>query len=267
MKKAGKIFGIAAAAVLAVAAGACSQTQAPAGPVLQESSQTSSNGQGKESRSAPTTAMTATKSQRALQDLADDFYAKAEDAQTAKELAATVNGYPIYRAVVERNKAMDNISAALSRQEIEASTGLTDEEKQNLLNGMDEKANQSDRQRLDDLIRHRVTIQEAEKKGFKADGPKAYEQAKQNYDLMKQSAEDVQADWETKEFYRIFVEDYRKAMGWSEEDYIEMSAESFEEGQLVQQLLNDFGTESIDDPDFAAYIDGAVKQADIRYYG
>lgn len=87
MKKAGKIFGIAAAAVLAVAAGACSQTQAPAGPVLQESSQTSSNGQGKESRSAPTTAMTATKSQRALQDLADDFYAKAEDAQTAKELA------------------------------------------------------------------------------------------------------------------------------------------------------------------------------------
>lgn len=263
MKRRKNFFSAILVAALILAAPACSQTPAPTDSVLQESSLSSTNGERKESQSSLTAATT---SPQAIQDLADNFYKKAEDAQTNKKLAATVNGYPIYYAVIERNKAMDNISASLSRQEIEASTGLTDEEKQNLLDEMDIKVNQSDRQRLDDLIRHRVMIQEAEKKGFSADGEKAYDQAKQNYDLMKQAAEDAQADWETKEFYRIFVEDYCKAMGWSEEDYIQMSAESFGEGQLVQQLLDDFGAESIDEPNFAAYIDKAVKQADIQYY-
>lgn len=207
-----------------------------------------------------TTKLLSTTSTRYIDKLASNFYEKAQLAQTDKTIAATVNGEPVYKAVIERNKSLDEITYFNSKKEIEESNGLTELQKKDYLKELENSHNQTDKQRIDTIIRNMIMIQEAQKKGFQANEEEAYQKAKQNYELMKESSgktDDL--------IYNIVVKDYIKTMGWSEEDYIQISAITFKEGILVQKLLDDFGAESIDDSDFKAYVDDLIKKADIHY--
>lgn len=202
-----------------------------------------------------------------LSDLLKGFE-KSED----KTVAATVNGEPVYSSSLLFKKDFYRLSTELSTKQINE-MNISEDEKQVFLEKLKSTNNKTDKEILDDLIKQKVIMQEAHKKGLTVSDEKARLYAKEQIGLCKNAGLDKNASEDAKKNYE-FMQYYMEQMNLTEEKYIDRSVSSYKSILEKGLLLKDFSDTYLQGGGNAAELDGAfedyqndlLKKAEIVYF-
>jgi len=168
-----------------------------------------------------------------------NFFRSIKEGRNDKTVAATVNGEPIYKSSVKFMKGFYKLSTALSTKQINE-MDIPDEEKQVLLEKLANRDSQkTDKQILEDLIKQKVVLQEAHKKGITVSDDQAYQYAKEQLELCKKAGLAEDATEEDKENYEFMLA-YMEEMQLTEAEYINEAKDAYKNMMERALLYNDF---------------------------
>jgi len=161
------------------------------------------------------------------------------------EVIATVNGEKIYKGKIDYLVT----AKELSQKNTDSSSNISSF-------SSDDYAEQV----LSEQIRNTVVRQEAKKLGLNVSYEEAYNEAKNNYDIVKE---------ENGVNYELIVS-FMKEMGYSEKEYLEKSAEVYSEMLLRGKLYTHFTQDKTGSYEelveqYNIYVSELIKKADIKY--
>ncbi|MBE6728005.1 MAG: hypothetical protein E7562_05095 [Ruminococcaceae bacterium] len=171
----------------------------------------------------------------------------ADKPKTQKQVIAVVDGVEIYKENIDFMLKLNEISKENSPQQT-----------------IDDDIQQSEvvdqQQLLNKRIRSIVIYNEAKKLGLEADYDEAYQTAKGAYDIAKEAND---------ENYALIV-DYMERIKFSEEEYLELAAKTYQNIMTQSNLYNEFikdksGTEDELKALFEEYVERLIEQAEIEY--
>jgi len=201
-----------------------------------------------------------------------NFFKSIKEGQEDKTVIATVNGEPIYKSSVEIKKNFYKLSTELSTKQINEMV-ISDDEKQVLLEKLSSTNSKTDKEILDDLIKQKVVLQEAHKKGLTVSDDEAYQYAKEQIELCKKAGSDENATETNKKNYEFMLA-YMEEMQFTEAEYIDNAKDSYknmlEKGLLYKDFKEEYSKNNGDENELENairnYEDELVSKAKIVYY-
>lgn len=188
------------------------------------------------------------------------FFDTAKDLENDTTILATVNGEPIYESTVALQEEFASLSYDKGLEQINV-MDISETEKEELRNQLE--ANQkTSSEILDEYIKQAVILQEADRVGIEVTLEDAREIAETQYFLLKNSADESEAN----ALNFRFLEDYMDSMGYTEEEYLDKLAESYQKTLTVKQFydalpqINTLSTESVSAED---YVQMLIDKAEI----
>ncbi len=172
---------------------------------------------------------------------------KSQSKLSQSDVVAEVNGEKIYR---------QSIDAALKSKEM--SVAYIGENSNNSSAFNKEKA---EKEIINEKVRNIVVRKEAERLGLKADYEEAKKAALEAYNISKEKGNEQQYQ---------FLQDYMKAMDYTEEEYIEILTQGYVEMYTRANLYNEFvqGRDQSYDvlvAEYEDYVKELIEKADIVY--
>ncbi|MBR4072940.1 MAG: SurA N-terminal domain-containing protein [Clostridia bacterium] len=161
------------------------------------------------------------------------------------EVVAIVNGEKIYKGKIDYLVTAKEISQKNEEQSSDVSSFSSEDFAEQVLN---------------EQIRNIVVRQEAERIGLKVSYEESYNEAKNNYDIVKEAGGTN---------YEIIIS-FMNEMGYSEKEYLEKSAEVYAEMLLRGKLYTHFTQDKTGNYEelvelYNIYVDELIKKADIKY--
>lgn len=188
------------------------------------------------------------------QELLYEMYSEAEKTDN-RQIAATVNGEPIYKDTVEIALLTNRIGVK------NAAAALEENGEDPSLYDFDALKYECYQTILDDLIRERVVKQEAERSEISVDYREAYDALKETFEILEENPDDESTK---------ALERYKKAVGLSDEEYFERTVEAYRSQLMITRLYENFA-ETVDGTSFDAerayeeYVLNLIKEAEIIY--
>lgn len=198
----------------------------------------------------------------------DEYMEKTNSAIDNDAVMATVNGEAIYRSSVVQEQAYYALSKQMAFQQI-PELSASEEVKQYLLEQERNTPVKTLEEVLQDFIRDRVLLQEAQAQGVTVDEQEAYEEVRFGYELVKQEAAKPEADPVQVYNYR-FVCLYMDQHGLTEQEYLQKAAGARRETLIKEKMFAVFCEKSTAQMDqsearqqFELYVDSLVEKAEV----
>lgn len=184
-------------------------------------------------------------------------------ANSGETIALTVNGEPIYQETIELKKSFYDISRTVAEQQMQK-LSLSDAEQSTYMQAIGMTAIPDEQIIRTDLIRNKVMLQEAQRRGLSVSDEAALTAARQQYEAGKAAAL-ADNPSEAATYNYNFITEYRTVKNWSEEEYLQESAQVYKDIMLRQMLYKNYaaGQQDATMESFEAYVDTLVDQAEI----